>query len=336
MRVLNVDSQESGKNILVQVIGEMSNKAEPHRKFAQTFVLAEQPSGYYVLNDIFRYIVLDEEEFENGGTVPEPIGAEAPAHKQDAAPGVTSVDDPATKAGIEEVDQKLRDTQIHPLESSNSAVAPSAPTAEVEDAPGAAATEEQQAPTEDQVQAAETATAVEQVLPEEPRDPEPTPSRSPPQTSENPSTSSELATEPSKPAPPKTWANLVAANRVAAPAPSPNAPNAPANSNAAKAKPSPSAKESTAPPSSSPGDESPVKAQQNGNAGWQTAGAGNDKRQNRGTSQSVSGQESVLGYVKNVTDKVDASILKEKLNSLGKLLYFDVSRPKVSNPKFLP
>ena len=67
VRVSNVDSQESFKNIVVQVIGEISNKAAAHRKFVQTFVLAEQPKGYFVLNDIFRYILEDEEEeMENG------------------------------------------------------------------------------------------------------------------------------------------------------------------------------------------------------------------------------------------------------------------------------
>ncbi|KAH0545498.1 hypothetical protein GP486_008445, partial [Trichoglossum hirsutum] len=42
----------------------MSNNAATHRKFVQTFVLAEQPNGYFVLNDIFRYINEEEEEEE--------------------------------------------------------------------------------------------------------------------------------------------------------------------------------------------------------------------------------------------------------------------------------
>ena len=69
VRVSNVDSQESFKNIVVQVIGEISNKAAAHRKFVQTFVLAEQPKGYFVLNDIFRYILEDEEEEMEDGEV---------------------------------------------------------------------------------------------------------------------------------------------------------------------------------------------------------------------------------------------------------------------------
>lgn len=62
--VSNVDSQSSASGgILVQVLGELSNNGGAWRKFAQTFFLAEQPNGYFVLNDIFRYLK-DEDEIE--------------------------------------------------------------------------------------------------------------------------------------------------------------------------------------------------------------------------------------------------------------------------------
>ncbi|KAJ8110824.1 hypothetical protein OPT61_g6424 [Boeremia exigua] len=64
VRVTNVDSQGSDANIVIQVIGEISNKGQPHKRFAQTFVLAEQTNGYFVLNDIFRYLAEDSEEEE--------------------------------------------------------------------------------------------------------------------------------------------------------------------------------------------------------------------------------------------------------------------------------
>lgn len=52
----SVDAQSSANDgILIQVVGEMSNRDEPWKKFLQTFFLAEQPNGYFVLNDIFRY-----------------------------------------------------------------------------------------------------------------------------------------------------------------------------------------------------------------------------------------------------------------------------------------
>ncbi|KAJ2927995.1 hypothetical protein H1R20_g9097, partial [Candolleomyces eurysporus] len=59
----SVDAQSSANGgIVIQVIGEMSNRNEPWRKFVQTFFLAEQPNGYFVLNDIFRF--LKEESVE--------------------------------------------------------------------------------------------------------------------------------------------------------------------------------------------------------------------------------------------------------------------------------
>ncbi|KIJ38973.1 hypothetical protein M422DRAFT_33023 [Sphaerobolus stellatus SS14] len=64
----SVDAQASANGgIIIQVIGEMSNRGEPWRKFAQTFFLAEQPNGYFVLNDIFRFLKeesVDTEEDE--------------------------------------------------------------------------------------------------------------------------------------------------------------------------------------------------------------------------------------------------------------------------------
>lgn len=61
--VSNVDSQASSDGgIIIQVLGEISNKNEPASKYAQTFFLAKQPKGYYVLNDIFRYL---KEEINN-------------------------------------------------------------------------------------------------------------------------------------------------------------------------------------------------------------------------------------------------------------------------------
>ncbi|KAI8369454.1 uncharacterized protein BYT42DRAFT_584537 [Radiomyces spectabilis] len=55
--VTQLDSQmSSGDGIIIQVLGEMCNKDGPSQKFAQTFFLAPQPNGYYVLNDIFRFL----------------------------------------------------------------------------------------------------------------------------------------------------------------------------------------------------------------------------------------------------------------------------------------
>lgn len=336
VRVLNVDSQESLKNILVQVIGEMSNKAEPHRKFVQSFVLAEQPSGYYVLNDVFRYIVLDEDEFENG-TGSGPAETIPPASGPDAPSLATQ-----PQATLEQADSGLEEDTLPQASANKDAagdvsidddVADTPAEIQADDAPVAAIVEPQVS-SEVSEATVESTSAQEEVEPEKPKDLDPTPVASPPKPAVAQAAQPEPASEPLKPAAPKTWANLVAANRATAPAPAiPNGPSQAASAASASTKPKVSSvKESVTPPAPT-AEENQAKPQQNGNAGWQTAGATNEKRQNRQHSQSVSAShESVLGYVKNVTDKVDASILKEKLNQQGKLAYFDVSRQKVCSP----
>ncbi|KAG9313626.1 hypothetical protein JVU11DRAFT_5958 [Chiua virens] len=76
----SVDAQSSANGgIIIQVIGEMSNHGDPWRKFVQTFFLAEQPNGYFVLNDIFRFLKedsVDDDVSENEPAppaIPEPV-----------------------------------------------------------------------------------------------------------------------------------------------------------------------------------------------------------------------------------------------------------------------
>ncbi|KAG5458403.1 MAG: hypothetical protein BJ554DRAFT_1373 [Olpidium bornovanus] len=65
--VTNVDSSPSLEgSIFIQVLGELTNRGEPAHKFAQSFLLAKQANGYYVLNDIFRYLK-DEVDSEYEG-----------------------------------------------------------------------------------------------------------------------------------------------------------------------------------------------------------------------------------------------------------------------------
>ena len=70
----------------------MSNASGPWRKFTQTFFLAEQPNGYYVLNDIFRYLKEDgededeeEEEEEQGEENAADVGPEVTATEPSSA-----------------------------------------------------------------------------------------------------------------------------------------------------------------------------------------------------------------------------------------------------------
>ncbi|GAA6021089.1 hypothetical protein JCM10207_003359 [Rhodosporidiobolus poonsookiae] len=89
--ISNVDSQSSAAGgIIVQVIGEMSNANGPWRKFAQTFFLAEQENGYFVLNDICRYIKEEGDETDTAAAAPSadhqqtslPVAGEVPASVQ--------------------------------------------------------------------------------------------------------------------------------------------------------------------------------------------------------------------------------------------------------------
>ncbi|KAF8348662.1 hypothetical protein F5887DRAFT_1129720 [Amanita rubescens] len=81
----SVDAQSSANGgIIIQVIGEMSNHAEPWRKFVQTFFLAEQPNGYFVLNDIFRF--LKEEAVETDEPTSDDVDVEPVPATAEPAP----------------------------------------------------------------------------------------------------------------------------------------------------------------------------------------------------------------------------------------------------------
>eukprot|EP00842_Homolaphlyctis_polyrhiza_P000545 jgi/Hompol1/1491/HPOL_002718-RA len=93
--VSNVDSQGSlDGGIIVQVLGEMSNNAGVCHKFAQTFFLAVQPNGYYVLNDIFRFlkedVVGDVYEESDEQHADHTVSAPAATTAADVTPNVTA------------------------------------------------------------------------------------------------------------------------------------------------------------------------------------------------------------------------------------------------------
>ena len=59
------DAQKSHKEgVTVLVTGCLMGKDNLKRKFAQSFFLAPQDNGYFVLNDVFRYVE-DGEPLEN-------------------------------------------------------------------------------------------------------------------------------------------------------------------------------------------------------------------------------------------------------------------------------
>ena len=55
--IKTVDSQDSlNGGVLVLVTGYLTGKDNVKRDFTQSFFLATQDKGYFVLNDIFRYV----------------------------------------------------------------------------------------------------------------------------------------------------------------------------------------------------------------------------------------------------------------------------------------
>ena len=294
-------------------------RSEPHRKFVQTFVLAKQSNGYYVLNDIFRYLADEEEEEEEEETEvqPEPEASLAP---EPEAPirTLTSSDNLAEQQkdaeAVDDILEKRADEEPPAVAAAN-AVMP-IPEAPVEEP----VAEPEPVPEE-------PAATKEVVVPEVPRDPEPTRAASPvvSETKAISPAAEEPAASSNKPSAPKTWASMLAGPQ-AMKAATPAVPAVPAT-------PAQPKKQQTAVPAqvattAASTEEQPLPSP----GGWQTAGQDSTKKQNRQQSNSVSaGTDSgkVLGYIKNVTERVDAAILKTTLNKYGKLDYFDVSRQKV-------
>ncbi|CAL1699359.1 unnamed protein product [Somion occarium] len=216
----SVDAQSSANGgIIIQVIGEMSNNGEPWRKFVQTFFLAEQPNGYFVLNDIFRFLkeesVDDDQASDFGGSqvqeqptvqVQEPAPPAPSTPAPPAPPPVEPEPEPApvpapTPPVVEEVPAPEPEPQpqpngIHEHEAESAPepepAAPSAPE------PVATASPPPVSPViAPQTLAPSPAPAAQQ--PPQPHAPQPAPVSEP------------VPPTPSAPPKPKSWASLAAA-----------------------------------------------------------------------------------------------------------------------------
>jgi hypothetical protein len=311
----------------------------------QTFVLAQQPTGYFVLNDIFRYISEEaDEDVETGGQ--EDIG-QSTNHEQLAE----GVEMPKAQPAAEEqpqgdvdamdvVDKKLEEsadvalTVLKDASATNGDGAADASELDAaEEAPAAATKPAEETPSTETIEKALEEEDIQE--PEKPKDPLPTPAVA------QPSTTKAVPTQPVVPPKPMSWANRAAAAAAAVTPQRPAVPNpktsspAPTPTRAPPATQPASSAQATQPSQPSPAssatankeNESP---QQSQNAGWQTAGSDHAKRQNR--PQSVSGpieKEGTMGYVRNVTEAVKAEELRAALSSYGELIYFDVNRQKV-------
>ena len=55
--IKTADAQQSfGEGVIVLVTGYLTGKDNFRKKFVQSFFLAPQEKGYFVLNDVFRYV----------------------------------------------------------------------------------------------------------------------------------------------------------------------------------------------------------------------------------------------------------------------------------------
>ena len=67
--IITADAQESHeKGVIVLVTGCLTGKDNLRRKFSQTFFLAPQDKGYYVLNDVLRHVEETESNRSNSSS----------------------------------------------------------------------------------------------------------------------------------------------------------------------------------------------------------------------------------------------------------------------------
>jgi len=329
VRVTNVDSQGSGDNIVIQVIGEVSNKSSESKKFVQCFVLASQPSGYYVLNDMLRYINDEPEEELEDTAGPDPATVETvaePAPEPAPEPEVAATEEvpegqkqeESTELDADVVDKKLEEATAAEETPAPAAEPVAEPAAEVEEVKEEAAPET----LPDPEKAAEEIAQEEVKKPEDPKAPTPTPAAAP-----APRAAPPPPAEPEKPKQPMTWASRAAA----AAGPKPALPIAKTAAAPPATQPRAQASAATQQPAAAPQETestpAPAAAKDQGSE-WQTAEA---KRQNRPQSISTAPaeKEGTAAYCKYVTEKVKEEDLKAVLSSFGELQYFDINRQKV-------
>ncbi|XVF85805.1 hypothetical protein PTKIN_Ptkin17bG0147200 [Pterospermum kingtungense] len=109
-----------GNGLIVLVTGCLIGKNDARRKFTQSFFLAPQERGYYVLNDVFRYI--DDEEPEDAANNDLNESTEAALYPE---PEVTQVPNnvEANHASAPSDDGDYTDKEVsHPLDNDNVSV----------------------------------------------------------------------------------------------------------------------------------------------------------------------------------------------------------------------
>ena len=333
----NVDSQVSGDNIVIQVVGAMSNNSQPSRKFVQTFVLAAQTNGYFVLNDIFRYLFDEDEEAAPENETPEltqVTGLTAgfqepvPTVEESEQKGLTSSTDPAAQ----EHDASIVDKELEQVLNEES-IEKETPNVAVNGTPEEESKDDASTDDVADAEASKTEPAEEAAQAEKPKDLAASPVV--------PVKDAQKPVSPAKPAVPRTWAQLAGLNSkpaapAAAAAAAPVAAATTTPSTAAQAKPSQPPQASvpsvpapiaTTPPVREP---SPAEGSQEGSTGgWQPVGPDHKRQQSRSQTQPAGDSDRVRAYVRNVYGDVSPDELKNTLQKFGPIPYCDINRQKV-------
>lgn len=215
----SVDAQSSANGgIIIQVIGEMSNRGETWRKFVQTFFLAEQPNGYFVLNDIFRFLKeesVEGDEYSEAGeatdaapvTLPSEFTQEPtpePPREPTPPPAPAPVEPEPVAAPPAPEPEVVEPTPAPEPPAPAPAPAPPANGAALEaEKPATPAPPVEQVPEPAPPAPQPAPTAAPQAAPAAPSAPPPV--QQPPQPTQPP--------QPAAPPAPKTWASLAASNQ---------------------------------------------------------------------------------------------------------------------------
>ena len=312
----NLDCQGSiHGGIVVQVLGEMSNRGGPAQKFVQTFFLAEQLRGYYVHNDIFRFLKDDHEEEQDD---------------EDEQEQEQEEDDEDLTEMYAEKAEDDDDAEVTPLQAGSEVVAiiPVEAKAAVTLQPAATAAAAPDATITEQKEpvAATPAKKPEPVVPVKaetaPVAPTPAKVAQPTQPEPTPAPVSVQAPTPVGPPKAKTWANLAAKNT---------------DQWVSQAATSKAATPAVVPAPVKPQTPTPTAASHNhGQAPTHGHGQGQNHggyvQQGHGHGQ---GQGQVRRYpeyhsifIKNVNDRITEEQLREAFSRFGRIKHLDMTQKK--------
>ena len=300
-------------------------------------MLAEQTNGYFVLNDIFRYLAEDpeeeeeeEEQLEHNASAPA-TGVQEPAltavvpeaeHVGEDAVAESEEDLSRIEHKLEQATQEEPARQVSPAPAAvnGTPVPENADIIDTEEAPATVVATNEAPAHEPEEPAVEEAQE-----PEKPKDTSPTPT---PATSKAAPVTTPSA--PSKPTAPRTWASLAAsAHKVATPAvPAQTTPQAQSQPKVAPATSSQPLAIPPAQPSTPAREPSPANSQGEA-SGWQSVTT-HKKEQPRAQNQGQAvDADQKRAYIKNVYSQVDEASLRSVMSKFGEIEYLDISRQKV-------